>query len=344
MEKFATRQQNMRRKVLFIKAGGTIGMQPTRHGYDAATAAGVDPTYEYLQEIDGLKKIADIDSIALFDMDSTDIGLVERRQIAECIFTHYDRYAGFVVAHGTDTMLDSAAAVQCMLAGLGKPVVFTGAQIPLFGRVDSDGRRNVYNAISLACKDIGEVVISFGSRILRADQAIKFSEEDMDAFHSYKSPPIGENGLEVRLTGAYRRRHDGTALQLFTDFDDNIAVYTQISGGRNSLSAYAGAAGVIIQGFGAGNINKDLIAGIRQLVDNNIPVVVTTYCVKGAAEMDIYAVGNRALAAGAFSAQNMTLPATQQKLMCLLGRFRQSGLPLTERVDYVRRAFAELTK
>ncbi len=331
----------MKKKVLYIKAGGTIGMKPTAKGYDYSALSKKSVKYDYLKEIKGLEKIADVTSIELFEIDSTDIGISERKLLAECIYSNYDRYDGFVIGHGTDTMVDSAAALKYMLHGASKPIIFTGAQIPIYGRIETDGKRNVYNAVELATKDLGEVVISFGSKILLADKAIKFSEEDMDAFQSYKSPQIGENGLEIKLTGPYSKRdvRRFESIDLFTDFDDNIAVYTQISGGKNSLEGFERYSGVIIQGFGAGGITKDLVEGIRNLTKKNIPVIITTICVKGAAEMDIYAVGNRAKDAGAISAGDMTLHAAQQKLMYSLGKFNELGLPLKERIDYVKEAF-----
>jgi L-asparaginase len=327
------------KKILYIKAGGTIGMKPTEKGYDTDKPSKKAKKYDYLKEVEGLEKIADIDSIELLDMDSTDIGVAERKKIAERIYKNYDLYDGFVIGHGTDTMVDSAAAIKYMLQGTKKPIVFTGAQIPIYGRAETDGKRNVYNAVKLATTNLGEVVISFGSKILQADKAIKFSEEDMDAFNSYKSSQIGENGLEVKLRGEYQKRDDSKtaeSLDLFTAFDDNIGVYTQVSGGKNSLAGFDKYSGVIIQGFGAGNINKDLVTGIKYLTEKNIPVLVTTSCVKGAAEMDIYAVGNRAKDAGAISARDMTLNATQQKLMYALGKFKESKLPLEKRIGYVK--------
>ncbi|MBN1472562.1 MAG: asparaginase [Syntrophaceae bacterium] len=331
----------MKKKILYIKAGGTIGMKPSTKGYDYSAKSKQSEKYDYLKEMEGLENIADITSMELFEIDSTDIGISERKLLAECIYSNYDRYDGFVIGHGTDTMVDSAAAIKYMLPGASKPIIFTGAQIPIYGRIETDGKRNVYNAVKLATKDLGEVVISFGSKILQADKAIKFSEEDMDAFQSYKAPQIGENGLEIKLTGSYHKRDEKTSesIDLFTDFDDNIGVYTQVSGGKNSLEGFEKYSGVIIQGFGAGGINKDLVEGIRYLTRKNIPIIITTTCVKGAAEMDIYAVGNRAKDAGAISAGDMTLYAVQQKLMCLLGKFKKLGFPLEERIRYVKEAF-----
>ncbi len=69
--------------------------------------------------------------------------------MAETIVKNYDKYDGFVVLHGTDTMAYSASALSFMLENLAKPVIFTGSQLPI-GLLRTDGRENLLTAIEIA--------------------------------------------------------------------------------------------------------------------------------------------------------------------------------------------------
>ena len=107
---------------------------------------------------------------------------------------HYNNYDGFIIVHGTDTMAYSASALSFGLRGLGKPVVFTGSQIPL-SRVRNDGINNMLCSLRyVSLYDIPEVVIVFGNRILRGNRSVKISSNRIDAFGSPNFRNIGGFG------------------------------------------------------------------------------------------------------------------------------------------------------
>jgi len=99
-------------------------------------------------------------------IDSSNIDFEHWKTIADIIYSHYDEFSGFVILHGTDTMAYSASALSFILDGLSKPVIFTGAQIPI-GKIRSDARENLITAIEIASKRendrplINEVCIYF---------------------------------------------------------------------------------------------------------------------------------------------------------------------------------------
>jgi L-asparaginase len=302
-------------KILIIQTGGTIGMQRDEKGILRPADA------QYLDKIPGLEQLADIRVERPFNVDSTDMETIHRKQVADLIFHEQHKYDGFVIAHGTDTMVDSAAAFNYMLQDLGKPIVLTGSQKPIFD-AGSDAPNNLYNAVKVATMDIGEIVIAFGDKIIRGNRAIKESERSLNAFSSPRIQDLGEIGIDLILNQNRIRRFSKTPKK-FTDFDTYVEFYQQTSGATTKLfEKYVESSdvhGIIIGGFGAGNIQSKLNPYIKRATEIGKPIVVVTRCQIGAADMGLYAVGADPLKAGAISVGDMTMEAATQKLMYTLG-------------------------
>ena len=135
-------------------------------------------------------------------LDSSNITVREWHAIGQAIFDHYDRFDGFVVLHGTDTMAYTASALSFMLENLQKPVIFTGSQIPLC-RMRSDGRDQPHHQPA----DCGpgraaEVCLYFGGKLLRGNRATKRSADGLRAFSSPNYPPLAMAGVEIRYDQA----------------------------------------------------------------------------------------------------------------------------------------------
>ena len=137
-----------KKKILIIHTGGTIGMVRTENGYAPESGA-------LIAELDQIRDLRSPDmpewDLIEFEplLDSTNVRYEQWNSIAEAIALYYDKYDGFVVLHGTDTLAYSASALSFMLEGLDKPVVFTGAQIPLC-ELRSDGRDNLITSMMIA--------------------------------------------------------------------------------------------------------------------------------------------------------------------------------------------------
>ncbi len=256
------------------------------------------------------------------NIDSTNIQLWHWQKIAQAVYANYKTYDGFVVTHGTDTMAYSASAVSFALQNLGKPVVFTGAQLPP-DDLSTDAQLNLTNAFRVASMNIAEVLIVFGTEIIRGNRASKQSETDFNAFWSPIYPPLGKIRTKIDLYGAYTKRTD-RKLILQPAFEENVFVLT-ITPGMNpryfDALLDAGVKGIVLNAFGAGNVPnqyQSLIPSIQKATKRGIPVVVSSQCLGGTARMLLYEVGVTALAAGAISAGDMTLEATTTKLMWVL--------------------------
>ena len=127
------------KKILLLATGGTIASKPT-------AAGGLAPAItseELLSFVPELAKLCEIDAVQLFSLDSTNVGPEQWQQLVHAIRQNYDAYDGFVIAHGTDTMAYTAAALSYMIQNSAKPVVLTGSQKSIYNR-DTDARNNLY--------------------------------------------------------------------------------------------------------------------------------------------------------------------------------------------------------
>ena len=200
-----------KKKILIIHTGGTIGMVPTENGF--APKQGV-----LLEELKNIRDLSSPD-MPVWDLiefepllDSTNIRYEQWNSIADSIALYYDKYDGFVVLHGTDTLAYSASALSFMLEGLDKPVVFTGAQIPLC-ELRSDGRDNLITSMMIAADGvIREVSLCFGDSILRGNRAIKYSADGMMAFTSPNFNKLADAGITIEYNHASINEYEKTSL------------------------------------------------------------------------------------------------------------------------------------
>ena len=190
-----------KKKILIIHTGGTIGMVRTENGYAPESGA-------LIAELDQIRDLRSPDmpewDLIEFEplLDSTNVRYEQWNSIAEAIALYYDKYDGFVVLHGTDTLAYSASALSFMLEGLDKPVVFTGAQIPLC-ELRSDGRDNLITSMMIAADGvIREVSLCFGDSVLRGNRAIKYSADGMVAFTSPNCNILADAGISIEYDHA----------------------------------------------------------------------------------------------------------------------------------------------
>jgi L-asparaginase len=261
--------------------------------------------------------------LSLANVDSSNLTPDLWITIGRAIYQKMQSYDGFVVTHGTDTLCYTSAALSFILQELNKPVVVTGAQVPL-EEIGSDGRANLINAVRVAISDLSEVVVVFGSLIIRGTRAKKTSVFDMQAFVSVNEVPLGTIGLTIKFSSFARSRTRKKPL-LRAFLNENVAMLPIYPGLKPEVLDFLADnhAGIVLEGYGAGNIPNEkysLIPAIKKATDRNVPVVVCTQCIVGSTEMELYQVGRAALDAGAIPAMDMTPETTMVKLMWVLGQ------------------------
>ncbi len=307
-------------KVGLLLTGGTIASL-----YDSEEGA-FKPTATLDDMITILSTKAfdiDIESKSILALDSSNIQPKHWKIIAEEAYKIYNDVDGIVIAHGTDTMAYSASAVAFMLQNLGKPVVFTGSQIPAIYPW-SDAFRNLADAVRIAAKaDLGEVVISFNGEIHRATRARKIRERAFDAFDSIDPAPLGFLGRNILIYGTHTKRRESKPI-LDTKIDESVFLLKLFPGMKPTIIeaiVNEGYKAIVIEGFGSGNVpiyENSLLPTIKKIVKDGTTVVITTQCPYGQAE-PVYEVGKKIIEAGALSGYAMTSEAAVTKLMWILG-------------------------
>ena len=319
-----------KKQILIIHTGGTIGMVRTANGF--APKAGA--------LIEELKQIRDLNSpympewdLIEFDplLDSTNVRYEQWNSIADTIVHYYDRYDGFVVLHGTDTLAYSASALSFMLEGLDKPVVFTGAQIPLC-ELRSDGRDNLITSMMIAADGIiREVSLCFGDAILRGNRAIKYAADGMVAFTSPNCNKLADAGISIEYNHAcindyVKNSLHSDSLHVVRLKESRIAVIKVVPGIQFDIFEPIMCEtldGLVLETFGKGNIpNYDpaLSRIISEASRCGTIVVVCTQCPAGTVSLGTYEAGSALVRAGAVSGGNMTTEAAITKLTYLLSK------------------------
>lgn len=297
-------------------------MEKDANGVLAPTVARQKELLHYLPIIE---EIAEIDQKYLFQLDSCDISPPHWEIIAEEIANSYDQYDGFIVIMGSDTMAYAATAMSFMLGNLGKPVIFTDTLLPI-NEIASDNHSNIINAVRFAIEDLAEVSIVFGYRLTRGNRSKKTHDFAIGSFASPNFKALGEIGLGLRLSSSVKRRHDG-ALELHTRLVKDVVVISLFPGITNEHilgMVPPRTKGIVIEGYGAGNIPLGPDSGIEEsisnIADQDIVVVIDTQCMYGGVEYGRYVGGAFARRHGALSSRDMTAEAAITKLMWVLGQ------------------------
>lgn len=321
----------MRKNILILYTGGTMGM--------AKGATGYSPRKGYLEKLlshmpelqsEELPQYTIVEFSPLYD--SSDIGPNEWNKILYTLEDNYNLYDGFIVIHGTDTMAYTASALSFMIEGLDKNIIFTGSQIPLC-EIRNDARENLITSLILCANySFNQVCIYFNGVLLRGNRTIKTKVSGFNAFYSPNRPPIGNIGAKFDIQSgsshAMFKQKSIKSLILpdkpvyFREISipyDSIAcirLYPGISQSFCNAIAKLPLRGLVIEAFGTGNAQstnspfvKDFIA---ELKEKECIVVVCSQCIKGNVFFGDYSTSLKST--GALSGHDMTPEACLAKL------------------------------
>ncbi|MGB5748274.1 MAG: asparaginase [Desulfobacterales bacterium] len=316
----------MRKRVYIAYTGGTIGMQKAARGYK--------PLPGFLQTMMSALPELKRSSMPLYEireykplLDSSNMTPDDWLKIAEDIATHYGSYDGFVVLHGTDTMAYTASALPFMLQGIQKPVIITGAQIPLC-EVRNDARENLFTAMLIAANfAIPEVCLCFGSKLLRGNRAVKVDAEGFDAFDSPNFPAIGTVGIEIKINWNLVKPPSKKTKKVTVKpmRESRVAVLRLFPGISADIVANVlqpPIKGLVLETYGIGNGPEDtgLLNAFKAATDRGVVIVNCTQCFKGSVNMEDYATGAALAGAGVISGYDMTVEAALAKMSYLFSR------------------------
>ena len=308
----------MKKKVLLIHTGGTIGMVRD----EDQGILKPDSLYESIhQMIPRLSDIADIRIEIPFLCDSSEIGIPHWQQMAALIGEAINSVDGVVITHGTDTMAYTASALSYMLSNLPVPVVLTGAQKPL-SDLRTDARANLINAVELATSSIHEVTVFFDSKLMRGNRSTKTHINHFDAFSSPNYPLLAKVGIDVEIYRNNILSRSGM-FHIFTRFDNRLAVFKLFPGcPGHSMIAPPEARAILLIGYGAGNIpckDASIIKQVDQWQSEGKLVFLSSETQGGHLAPQLYEGGALLNSRGILHSGDMTHEATVIKLMFLLG-------------------------
>jgi len=264
-----------------------------------------------------------IDYKFIANIDSSNVQPSLWDTIAKTIYSEYEKYDGFVITHGTDTMSYTASALSFSLTNLGKPIVLTGAYLHP-DAAGSDAKNNLINAFHVASMNLAEVVIVFGSWILRGNRSTKRDEGSLETFWSPIFPELGRIRMDRELWNFSPPRDHAKKPVLQTGFEENIMLFTIFPGLRPDFFEAViekGVKGIIIRGFGPGNIpiqENSLVSVIETCNKKNIPVVLSSQSAMGLTKISLYETGITAQRLGVIATEDMTLEASVTKFMWAL--------------------------
>ena len=314
--------------ILVIYTGGTLGMVYDRSGQHL-----VPLDFEQMQ--DKLPELARFDvglTVMPFDVviDSSNIRPEHWIRLAQIVREHYHTYDGFIILHGTDTMAYSASALSYLLEDLNKPVLLTGAQLPI-GAPRTDARSNFISALEIACARehgrplVTEVCIYFGYRLLRGNRSQKVESARFSAFESPNYPPLAEAGVHLNYNRYAIKPYDVTAnLRAHGQMNTNVAVLTLFPGGSRliveNILNIPGLRAVVLRTYGSGNAPTDgwFLDCLQQAIENDIVIYNVSQCSGGMVMQGRYETSERLAQIGVISGKDITTEAAVTKLMFLL--------------------------
>ena len=314
--------------ILVIYTGGTLGMVYDKEGKSLVP-------FDFEQIIDKIPELSDFGfrlTVISFNqlIDSANVNPSHWVALAQLIEENYQEYNGFVIIHGTDTMAYSASALSFLLEDLNKPVIFTGAQLPI-GAVRTDARENLITALEIAASRrdgrpvVTEVCILFNNQLLRGNRAKKVESAQFGAFESKNYPPLAESGIKIIYNNMVIKPFQPfSTLKVYKKMDTRVAILKLYPGmGQDVIDAILGLPslkGVVMETYGSGNAPAEnwFLESLRQAIERGVLIYNVSQCNGGTVVQGRYETSKTLLSLGVLSGGDITTEAAVTKLMFLL--------------------------
>ena len=306
--------------ITILGTGGTIA---SFIDYKTGAVSPAITAEQLVNSVKALDDIANINAEPLFSLASEDMKPKHWEDMAIKVKEIHDKNNhGIVIGHGTDTMAYSAAALAFQLPEISNPVVFTGAQRSP-DRPSSDAHLNLVGAAKTAMSDIGEICIAMHETtddqnvaIWRGNRTRKAHSSMRNAFTSPNEGAIGIVSDKIEWKRKYKSTSEKTTIK--AGFDDNIGMVWSHPGlsVKDWENIVSGKNGVVIAGTGLGHINSELL-GVIGKTAKDIPVTMSSQCLSGSTNLNVYRNGRQLLENGVVETYDMLPETALVKMMWL---------------------------
>lgn len=308
-----------KKRILLIGTGGTIASEMGDNGLEPELTS--RQLLRYVPDISG---ICEVDCTQLFSLDSTNIRPEHWLRIAGSIQQCYEKYDGFVISHGTDTMAYTSAGLSYLIQNSRKPIVLTGAQKPI-GYDTTDSKQNLRDAFTVAASGMSGVLLVFNGKIIMGTRARKTRSKSFEAFSSINYPIVGmvQDGRLIQ----YIRPENSAPTRFYHELDARVALLKLTPGIECGVLEYLleRSSAVIIESFGVGGLpvyeTGSFYDTIKKGLDDGRTVVLTTQVENEGSDLSVYHVGNSIKQnLSILEAYDMTTEAVTAKLMWILSQ------------------------
>lgn len=301
--------------ILLIATGGTIASRHTPEGL----APQITPQ-ELLSYVPDAASLCQIDTVQPLNLDSTNVAPEHWLLLAKLIEEQYDRYDGFVICHGTDTLAYTAAALSYLIQHTRKPIVLTGAQRSI-DEDTTDAKVNLMDALRYACAGESGVCIVFGSHVIAGTRARKSRTKSYNAFTSLNFPDLASIH-ESRVVRYIPWENQGDPV-FYHRLNTRVFLLKLTPGMDPAAFAAAGKLcdGLIIESYGVGGIPEVYLEELDKLISQGKTVIMATQVPQEGSDLSVYQVGKHVKDRyHLLESYDMTLEATVVKLMWAMGQ------------------------
>lgn len=308
-------------KVCIIFTGGTISMTvDEKIGAAIPTLSGE----QILSMVSNIDKLADIEVINFCEIPGPHMTIDKLLELKKVIKSKLDEedITGVIVTHGTDTLEETAYFLD-LAVHHEKPIVVVGA-MRNSSELGYDGSSNlaaaVCTAISTKARNRGVLVV-LNNEVNLASEVTKTNTLSLNTFQSPYGPLgiIDTNDLILYRDIAYRQHIDTNVVERRVDL---IKAVIDMDDRFIKSSVDLGAAGIVIEAMGRGNVSLKMLEGIRYAIEKGVVVVIVSRCSSGRVfESYGYAGGGKELSdLGVIMGGDMRGPKARLKLMLALGK------------------------
>ncbi|TVT43138.1 type I asparaginase [Hymenobacter setariae] len=316
-------------RLLILYTGGTIGMVVnTRQELVPMHFSKLDRLVPELRQLPYRLELLTLPQL----IDSSNVTPTDWLRLAQLIKQYYSEFDGFVVLHGTDTMAYSAAALSFLLEHLGKPVIFTGAQVPV-GRTRSDAARNLLTALEIAAArhpqahtvQLPEVGLFFDDILIRGNRAKKVESQQFAAFRSENYPPLVRAGINLTFADNDIRLLPSARLKVHERLDENVAVLRLFPGITaavvEAVLGVPGLRGCVLETYGSGNAPTApwFLQCLERARQRGVYILNVSQCEEGRVVQGRYETSAHLTNLGVIGGDDITSEAAITKLMFVLG-------------------------